>query len=85
LFVAAWAIRAGLARGIDGSLAPLLPGVAFAAPIWLLPLRELMSVLVLAGGFTGSRVDWRGHTMTADGPVAVPQSGFALKEDLPLP
>jgi ceramide glucosyltransferase len=85
LFAAAWAIRAVLARGIDRSLAPLLSGVAFAAPIWLLPLRELMSVLVLAGGFTGSRVDWRGHTMKADGPVAVPQPGFALKEDLPLP
>jgi ceramide glucosyltransferase len=84
LFAAAWAIRAALARGIDRSLAPLLPGVAFPAPVWLLPLRELMSVLVLAGGFTGSRVDWRGHTMNADGPVAVPQPGFALKEDLPL-
>jgi ceramide glucosyltransferase len=85
LFVAAWLVRALQARGIDRALAPLLPGVAIAAPVWLLPLRELMSVLVLAGGFTGSRVDWRGHTMEADGPVAVPQPGFALKEDLPLP
>jgi ceramide glucosyltransferase len=89
LFVAAWLLRAVLARGIDRSLAPLLQGVAFAVPVWLLPLRELMSVLVLAGGFTGSRVDWRGHAMTADGPVAVPpqaapSGGFALKEDLPL-
>jgi len=72
LFLAAWLIRAVLARGIDRSLAPKLRGVAFAAPVWLLPLRELMSVLVLAGGFTGSRVDWRGHAMTADGPAAVP-------------
>jgi ceramide glucosyltransferase len=85
LFAAAWLLRAVLARGIDRALAPLLPGVAIASPVWLLPLRELMSVLVLVGGFTGSRVDWRGHTMEADGPVAVPQAGFALKEDLPLP
>ncbi len=90
LFVAAWVVRAVLARGIDRSLAPLLPGVAFAAPVWLLPLRELMSVLVVAGGFTGSRVDWRGHAMRADGPVAVPPAsgppaGFALKRELPLP
>jgi ceramide glucosyltransferase len=95
LFLAAWLVRAALARGIDDRLAPLLPDigrgrVAIAAPVWLLPLRELMSVLVLAGGFTGSRVDWRGHAMLADGPVAVPpragpSGGFALKEDLPLP
>jgi hypothetical protein len=31
-----------------------------------------MSVAVLIGGFTGSRVDWRGHALDADGPVAVP-------------
>jgi ceramide glucosyltransferase len=87
LFLAAWRVRAKLARWIDRSLAPLLPGVAFAAPVWLLPLRELMSVTVLAGGFTGSRVEWRGHALDADGPVAVPPrpAGFALKEDLPLP
>jgi ceramide glucosyltransferase len=74
LFLFAWVARAVLARGIDRSLAPLLAGVAFAAPVWLLPLRELMSVVVLAGGFTGSRVDWRGHALDADGPVAVPAS-----------
>jgi ceramide glucosyltransferase len=81
LFALAWIARALLARGINRSLAPLLPGVAFAAPVWLLPLRELMSVLVLAGGFTGSRVEWRGHAMQADGPVAVPpaSAGLALK------
>jgi ceramide glucosyltransferase len=89
LFVAAWLARAVLARGIDRSLLPLLPGVAFAAPVWLLPLRELMSVLVLAAGFTGRRVDWRGHALDADGPVVVPppaapRGGLALKEDLPL-
>jgi ceramide glucosyltransferase len=72
LFAAAWTIRAVLARGIDRSLTPLLPGVAIATPVWLLPLRELMSVVVLVGGFTGSRVDWRGHALNADGPVAVP-------------
>jgi hypothetical protein len=47
-------------------------------------------VLVLAGGFAGSRVHWRGDTLTADGPVAVPplaspKAGLALKEDVPLP
>jgi ceramide glucosyltransferase len=74
LFLFAWGARAVLARGIDRGLAPLLAGVAFVAPVWLLPLRELMSVVVLVGGFTGSRVDWRGHALDADGPVAVPAS-----------
>ncbi|MBS0562226.1 MAG: bacteriohopanetetrol glucosamine biosynthesis glycosyltransferase HpnI [Proteobacteria bacterium] len=99
LFAAAWAVRAALARWIDRSLAPLLrPAsarvLAFAAPVWLLPLRDLMSVLVLAGGFAGSRVVWRGHEMTADGPVSVPAAsappadppaGMAPQRNMPLP
>jgi ceramide glucosyltransferase len=84
LFAGVWLLRGVLARGIDRSLAPLLPGVAFAAPVWLLPIRELMSILVLVGGFVGSRVEWRGHAMKADGPVAVPPVRMALNRDLPL-
>jgi len=99
LFAFAWVARAALARWIDRSLAPLLrpaspSALAFAAPVWLLPLRELISVLVLAGGFTGSRVEWRGHEMTADGPVSVPaasapsaepKGGLAPERNMPLP
>ncbi len=41
-----------------------------AAQLWLLPLRELMSVAVMIASYASLRVDWRGHTMTADGPAS---------------
>ena len=53
--------RAG-ARGIDRALA-----LANRTPLWLLPLRELMSVAVMAASYAGRQVDWRGHTMQAEG------------------
>jgi ceramide glucosyltransferase len=61
-FVVAWAIRAAAARGIDRALA-----LANHSPLWLLPLRELMSVVVMAASYTGRRVEWRGHTLEAEG------------------
>ena len=78
LFALAWAVRALAARGVERALAQKIAAViagqplAIAAPLWLLPLRELMSAVVLVAGFTGRRVDWRGHSMVADGPAAVP-------------
>ena len=61
-FAAAWAIRARAARGIDRAL-----GLANRTPLWLLPVRELMSVAVMVASYAGRRVDWRGHTMQAEG------------------
>ncbi|HEY6441066.1 MAG TPA: glycosyltransferase [Acetobacteraceae bacterium] len=61
-FVLAWAIRAVAAHGIDRALA-----LANRTPLWLLPLRELMSVVVMAASYTGRRVEWRGHTLEAEG------------------
>jgi ceramide glucosyltransferase len=61
-FAAAWLLRAGTAGAIDRALA-----LANRTPLWLLPLRELMSVAVMAVSFAGSRVEWRGHTMQAEG------------------
>lgn len=61
-FVVAWLIRAVVARGIERSL-----GVANPAPLWLLPLRELMSVAVMIASYAGRDVDWRGHAMQAEG------------------
>jgi ceramide glucosyltransferase len=61
-FAAAWLVRAFAARGIDRALA-----LANRTPIWLLPLRELMSVAVMAASYTGRNVDWRGHTLQAEG------------------
>jgi ceramide glucosyltransferase len=83
LFAAAWALRGAASRGIDRALTPLLPGLAFRASFWLVPLRELMSVVVMIASYGGHSVDWRGHTLHADGPVSLasppppisPQSG----------
>jgi ceramide glucosyltransferase len=61
-FAVAWLIRALVAAGIDRSLA-----LANRAPVWLLPLRELMSVAVMIASYAGRAVDWRGHTMQAEG------------------
>ena len=69
-------IRAVAARGIDRR-ARHLP---IRTPLWLLPLRELMSVAVMIASYAGRRVDWRGHThakrrgSTRDDEDAVPAS-----------
>jgi ceramide glucosyltransferase len=65
----AWAARAAAGRGIDRALRRGGVPLAFPLPLWLLPLRELMSVAVLLAAFAGSRVEWRGHRMTADRPA----------------
>ncbi|MEJ0018774.1 MAG: bacteriohopanetetrol glucosamine biosynthesis glycosyltransferase HpnI [Acetobacteraceae bacterium] len=59
-FAAAWAGRAVVACAVDRWL-----GLVNRTPLWLLPLRELMSVAVMAASYAGRRVEWRGHTMQA--------------------
>jgi ceramide glucosyltransferase len=61
-FGIAWAARALAALGVDRTL-----GLAKRSPLWLLPLRELMSIGVMIASYGGRRVDWRGHTMQAEG------------------
>jgi ceramide glucosyltransferase len=73
---AAWMARIASAQGVNRALGRLGVGPATPIPIWLLPLRELMSVGIVIASFTGLRVEWRGHTMTADGP-AQPQETHA--------
>ena len=70
LFAGCWGVRAAAARGIDRSLAPHLgphpERLAFAAPVWLLPLRDLTSIGVMVASYLGRRVAWRGQTLHAD-------------------
>jgi ceramide glucosyltransferase len=47
------------------------PGLAFPCPVWLLPIRDLISVGVMLVSYAGRRVEWRGHHMTADTPGRV--------------
>lgn len=79
VFLVAWVIRAAAALSVDRALEPLLSGIpadpdspgglAFACPVWLFPLRDLISVAVMLASYAGRRVEWRGQTMTADTPA----------------
>lgn len=42
--------------------------LAFSCPVWLLPLRDVLSVAVMLASYGGRRVDWRGHRLDADTP-----------------
>jgi hypothetical protein len=42
--------------------------LAFSCPVWLLPLRDVISVGVMAASYGGRQVDWRGHGLHADTP-----------------
>lgn len=52
------AARAGLGRRTEAALG------AAAAPLWLAPVRDLLSFGILAAAFLDDRVQWRGHIMT---------------------
>ena len=74
----AWAARAASGWGIgralrdpalrDPALREISVPLAFSAPFWLLPAREVMSFVALIAAFAGNRVEWRGHRLTADRP-----------------
>ena len=60
MFLAAWLVRAVAVRLIDHML-----GLNRLSPalIWLLPLRDAISLLVVAATYLGNEVEWRGETM----------------------
>lgn len=74
LFAAAWGTRAVVAHGIDRALGPMTHRCAhrhaLRAPLWLLPLRETMSVCVMMASYRTRRVRWRGHAMYVSRPPA---------------
>jgi ceramide glucosyltransferase len=84
LMAGVWIIRAFAVRGIDKALQDMLGGLAFRCPLWLLPLREMLSVAEWAASHVGRRVDWRGLALEADTPghlgaPTLPRSRFTLK------
>jgi hypothetical protein len=77
LFAIVWLLRAIAGLGVDRALAPGWSGddkagLAFSCPVWLLPLRDAMSVAVMLASYGSRRVDWRGYAMFADSPVRSP-------------
>jgi ceramide glucosyltransferase len=70
LFVVTWLVRALVVLGIDSAL-----GLAMAVPIWLLPVRDLLSVAVILASYGGNEVAWRGHVLRISPPSLVPGKG----------
>lgn len=58
LLAAALLARAWCGRQVERALGAAL------TPLWLVPVRDLLSVGVMAGAFTGNRVAWRGQVMS---------------------
>ena len=63
LVFGAWAVRITAARGIDRALDLVATGHATRVPGLVLPLRDVLSVALVAASFTGTRVTWRGVQM----------------------
>jgi ceramide glucosyltransferase len=77
LFAIVWAIRAIAAIGIDRALAGTMGGLAFRCPVWLLPLRDLLSAAEWIASHAGRQVRWRGQTLRADTPPRLTQGSNA--------
>ena len=58
-------------------------GLAFPCPVWLLPLRDLMSVAVMVASFAGRGVEWRGEHLVADTPAQPPPGRITAKDPRP--
>ena len=72
LFLASWAARAGCARSIDAALRHRVGRPAFPTPLWLLPLRDILSVVEIVASFWIDEVTWRGHKLGARATAKAP-------------
>jgi ceramide glucosyltransferase len=70
-------LRAVAALRVDSALTPLWTeaksannevALAFCCPVWLLPLRDVLSVAVMLASYGGRHVIWRGYGLQADTP-----------------
>lgn len=68
LFGISWVLRAVAGIGVDRALARSGP-LAFSCPVWLLPVRDVLSIIVMMASYGGRRVIWRGHGLEADTPA----------------
>ena len=63
LFMAVWAIRVAAAGMIDSALSPLVGRPSYPTPLWMLPVRDLLTIAEIAACFGVDEVVWRGHKM----------------------
>lgn len=77
LLAIVWAVRAVAVIGIDSALRRKLDGLAFRGPLWLLPLRDLLSVAEWIASHAGRQVDWRGQSLQADTPPRLTEGSRA--------
>ena len=63
-----WIARAATAGAIDHALKPKLAArdIEPAVPVWLLPLRDIVSVVEILASYYSDRVVWRGFAMDVD-------------------
>ena len=66
LLACVWLGRAALARRVDRLLqrAGALPGRSIS-PMWLVPVRDVLSVLVMLASYADNTVAWRGQILRA--------------------
>lgn len=67
LFVAVWLVRAISAWEIDRALRNRIAQPLARTPMWLLPLRDMLSVAEIIASFWTDNVVWRGHLLDANG------------------
>lgn len=70
LFGVAWAVRAVIAHLLERDLE-----IGAALTIWCLPLRDMLSVMVILASYRTRRVAWRGQVMMASRPGLAPGEG----------
>jgi ceramide glucosyltransferase len=62
-FAVCWAGRALAARGLDSRFRLIRSGLVPPVPVWMLPLRDLLSLAVVVASYANDRVEWRGHVL----------------------
>jgi ceramide glucosyltransferase len=62
----AWAVRAAVVMEIDRTLRARCARPPRPTAFWLLPVRDVLSVVEIAASYWSDVVVWRGHTMRAD-------------------
>ncbi len=77
---AAWAVRAAAAAQMDQLLS--LPS---AAPLWWMPLRDLICVALILASYRGRSVQWRGQVVPVDQPVYGLKRPADARADVPPP